>query len=219
MQMKTLKYLFLPVIFLITSCYIYKPHSGKEEIVAPIRSENPAIKSKSLRSDDGVDPARSQRKEKEDQIVKKELSPEEETILKQKETEKKKESEMKNEEREKSTFTSADGTQKNTKVTDKEKPEEETKESGEMSLRDKLKPNRFYKITVSEKQYKIQVDKWEGDTLVSHKIRRPEKQYKFHLNDIDEESVLERRFSKPFSDLLTVGAYAAGGAAVLLLIL
>jgi len=88
-----------------------------------------------------------------------------------------------------------------------------------LGIKDKLQPNKYYKITALDHQYKIQVDKWEGDTLVSHKIRNPEKVYKHHMNDIAEDAILERRFSKPFSDLFTIGAYASGALVVLLLVL
>jgi len=106
------------------------------------------------------------------------------------------------------------------KSSEKENPKttEETVTT-EKTIKEKLQENRFYKITAREKQYKIQVDKWDGDSLVSHKIRRPEKQLKFHKDEIDEETILERRFSRPFSDLFTVGAYAAGAAVVLLIVL
>src|SRR5690606_35977931 len=87
------------------------------------------------------------------------------------------------------------------------------------SIKIKIQPTKYYKITVEEKQYKIQADQWEEDTLVSHILRKPEKVLRFHKDQIDEEALLERRFSKPFSDLFTVGAYVAGGAAVLLLVL
>ena len=55
--------------------------------------------------------------------------------------------------------------------------------------------------------------------MVSHIIRKPQKEVKLHKDEINEELILERRFSKPFSDLFTVGAYAAGAAAVLLIVL
>lgn len=86
-------------------------------------------------------------------------------------------------------------------------------------LKSKIQPNKYYKISVQERQYKIQADQWEGDTLVSHIIRKPKKVLKFHQNQIDEETLEERIFSKPYSDLITVGSYVAAGAAVLLLVL
>lgn len=224
LNMKKLNYILFPVLFLMTSCYIYKPYSATEEIEAPARSENPATRSKSLRGDD-KEVSNTSMRQKNEKEAHKGMTPEEEALLKQKELEKQSEEQaqiekQKEEKQETNSFTSADGTVKNTTVTDKGKPKTTpARESGEVDLKSKLKPNRFYKVTVFDKKYKIQVDKWEGDTLVSHKIRKPEKQYKFHLNDIDEEALLERRFSKPFSDLLTVGAYAVGGAAVLLLVL
>jgi len=87
------------------------------------------------------------------------------------------------------------------------------------NLKSKIQPNKYYKISVQERQYKIQADQWEGDTLISHIIRKPKKVLKFHQNQIDEELLEERRFSKPYSDLITVGSYVAAGAAVLLLVL
>ena len=86
-------------------------------------------------------------------------------------------------------------------------------------LKTKIKPNKYYKIKVEENWYKIQADQWEGDTLVSHILRKPKKVLRFHENQIDEEALEERRFSKSYSDLFTIGAYVAGGAAVLLLLL
>jgi len=218
-MMKTFKYAILPVIFLMTSCYIYRPYSGEPVAETPAKSVNPASK-KSLRGDDTPDPARSQKKENESNGLVKEMSKEEIIQQQQREEEKMKEAEMNKGKQEQNSFTSADGSEKNTKVTDKAAPREGvTKDPSELTVREKIKPKRFYKLTVLDKTYKVQVEKWEGDSLLVHKIRKPEKQFKFHENDIDNESVLERKFSKPFSDLLTVGAYAAGGAAVLLLIL
>jgi len=89
----------------------------------------------------------------------------------------------------------------------------------ELSLKEKIKANKYYKISVAEKQYKIQADQWEGDTLVSHILRQPKKVLRFHENQIDEEELLERRFSKSYSDIFTVGSYVGVGAAILLFLL
>ena len=48
------------------------------------------------------------------------------------------------------------------------------------NIMEKLEPNKFYKIDVAEKSYKIQVDKWESDSLVAHVIHKPKKILKFH---------------------------------------
>ena len=50
------------------------------------------------------------------------------------------------------------------------------------NIMEKLEPNKFYKIDVAEKSYKIQVDKWESDSLVAHVIHKPKKILKFHKN-------------------------------------
>ncbi|GGG60861.1 hypothetical protein GCM10007332_23360 [Epilithonimonas arachidiradicis] len=86
-----------------------------------------------------------------------------------------------------------------------------------LSIKDKLEPAKIYKIKVADKRYKVQVDQWESDSLVVHPVHKPEKKMKFHKNQIEEDAILEKRFSQPISDILTVTAYA--GIAVLIAVL
>lgn len=81
-----------------------------------------------------------------------------------------------------------------------------------------LKPNGYYKIYSKDKQYSIIATKWEGDTLVAHPKKKENEVLKFHKNDIDLNAMYARKFSKRRSDILTVGAYAAGLTAVVLLL-
>jgi len=224
--MKTLKYI-LPVLFLATSCYIYRPYTGNEidETKAAMPGKAKAI---SLSDTDPVEPkdakmkADAERKEKEIARQTKEMEMER---IKREELEKKEAENKTPAIADKNGRVSADtgkSPDANTfqKSSDKQNPKvpEETTAT-EKDIKQKLLADRFYKISARERQYKIQVDTWEGDSLIAHKIRRPEKQLKFHKDEIDEDAILERRFSKPFSDLFTVGAYAAGAAAVLLIVL
>ena len=78
----------------------------------------------------------------------------------------------------------------------------------------KLEPGKAYRIETSGKSYKIQVDKWESDTLVAHVIHRPKKILKFHRNQINQETIAERRFSQPVADIITVVAYAGIGVGI-----
>ena len=82
------------------------------------------------------------------------------------------------------------------------------------NIMEKLEPNQFYKIDVAEKSYKIQVDKWESDSLVAHVIHKPKKILKFHKNQINQSTIAERRFSQPMADIITVTAYAGIGAGI-----
>lgn len=78
----------------------------------------------------------------------------------------------------------------------------------------KLLPTNFYKIEASGKSYKIQVDKWESDTLVAHVIHKPKKILKFHRNQINQETIAERKFSQPVADIITVVAYVGIGVGI-----
>ena len=213
--MKTLKYILLPVLFLMTSCYIYKPYVEKENEV----TEKNAQESKVLAVSQRVE------KPKEDSSKIDGMSEEEKQKAKQEEIRKEKErleaeAGIEKTGNEKLNPKNSPGTPgKNTMkggIHSEDKPPLVVIEEG---IKGKLQPNLYYKIEARGEQHKIQVDQWEGDSLVSHIIRRPEKTLKFHKDEINEETILERRFSRPFSDLLTVGAYAAVGAAVLLIVL
>lgn len=82
------------------------------------------------------------------------------------------------------------------------------------SIEGKLEPNKFYKIEAAGKSYKIQVDKWESDSLVVHVIHHPKIKLKFHKNQIDQKTIAERRFSQPTADIITVLAYAGIGVLI-----
>lgn len=81
-------------------------------------------------------------------------------------------------------------------------------------IKDRLEANKFFKIEVEGRPYKIQVDKWESDTLVAHVIHKPKKILKFHKNQINQGTIAERRFSQPTADIITVVAYAAIGVGI-----
>lgn len=87
-----------------------------------------------------------------------------------------------------------------------------------LNIQDKLEANKYFKIDVGGKPYKIQVDKWESDTLVAHVIHKPKKILKFHKNQIDQSTIAERRFSNPTADIITVAAYASIGVGIYLLV-
>lgn len=213
--MKTNKYLLFPIALIISSCYLYKPYTEKSvEDLAKQSNSGPVVKS--IRNEKSTDQANEKVRI---QQGKPELSPEEREVQIKKETER----EQQKKENANSSSSKSDGTTSSlsTRNTNKggEIVKSEEPKPKETGIKGKLEPNKYYKINALGNQYKIQVDKWEGDTLVSHKIRQPKKVYRHHMNDIEEETILERRFSKPFSDLLTVGAYASGAAIVLLLVL
>jgi len=82
------------------------------------------------------------------------------------------------------------------------------------NIQDRLEPNKLFKIEVGDRSYKIQVDKWESDTLVAHVIHKPKKILKFHKNQINQSTIAERRFSQPIADIITVAAYAGVGVGI-----
>lgn len=87
-----------------------------------------------------------------------------------------------------------------------------------VSTEEKLEANKYFKIEAGGRPYKIQVDKWESDTLVAHVIHKPKKILKFHKNQINQSTITERRFSQPTADIITVVAYAAVGVGIWALI-
>lgn len=211
--MKTLKYILLPILLLSTSCYIYKPYSENEDITANSGSSSPSPNSISA-----IDNYQQSNQ-------KTSLNPKNERELEEKERKR-----MQDEDKEKykkeaeattnnMTLGTSDGISREGSRRGKQEPKDNQEPQIEKGIKGKLQPNKFYKVTARDKQFKIQVDKWEGDSLVSHIIRKPQKVVKLHKDEINEELILERRFSKPFSDLFTVGAYVAGAAAVLLIVL
>lgn len=223
--MKYLKPLLLILTFVLSSCYIYRPYTGEEEIVENTNSRRGGLATpSSFRSaqntPSGLSPSATLSRDGGDPD--KEKNSEE---IKRKEEESKKINEELQRTGQlgtanKSQSSSNELTKENEAAKQKELEASKQKElEAELTLKEMLKPNRNYKITVEEKKYKVQVDKWEGDTLISHIIRKPDKVLKFHENQIDNEEVLERRFSKPISDMITVGSYIAVGATALLLLL
>lgn len=87
-----------------------------------------------------------------------------------------------------------------------------------VNIQNELQPTKNYKIKVDGRSYKIIVDKWEGDTLVAHPVRRPEAKLKFHKNNITGETIAEKRFSKPLSDIITIFVYAGIGVGIYMLL-
>ncbi len=227
---------FLTVLFFVSGCYIYKPYSELSEaetnsntdkavaLTRPVPGENPNADGNktstpsSRQMNNNQVPDLDQKEAEMKKMAEENMS--EDDIKRMKEEQIKKQ-EMDNQtERQKGSFMTSDGRTADDMRGKKAAPKPKQDIDFEPgTLKSKIQPNKNYKIKVEEKQYKIQVDKWEGDTLFAHILRKPEKELKFHLNQIDEESVMERRFSKPYSDLLTIGSYVAGGAAVLLLFL
>ncbi|MCY0976785.1 hypothetical protein PGH12_06425 [Chryseobacterium wangxinyae] len=82
------------------------------------------------------------------------------------------------------------------------------------NVQEQITSNNRYKIDVDGKTYKIIADKWEGDSLVAHYVNNPNMNLKFHKNQINNEKISERRFSKPLSDIITVAAYAGIGIGI-----
>ncbi|WP_312824094.1 hypothetical protein [Epilithonimonas sp.] len=93
------------------------------------------------------------------------------------------------------------------------KPEKEKKPKP-TSIIEKLEVGKFFKIDVADRSYKIQVDKWESDTLMAHVIHKPKNILKFHKNQINQSTIAERRFSQPIADIITVAAYAGVGLGI-----
>lgn len=91
---------------------------------------------------------------------------------------------------------------------------ENTQSPRPTNIQEILDNNKYFKIDVADRSYKIQVDKWENDTLVAHVIHRPKKILKFHRNQINKEKIAERHFSQPVADILTVTAYAGIGVGI-----
>lgn len=87
-----------------------------------------------------------------------------------------------------------------------------------IKLTDIIKENQFYKVTVLDKEYKIEAKQWKADTLYSIVKGKPNKELKFHKDEIALSEVKIRKFSKGKSDALTVAAYALGGVGLFLLL-
>lgn len=83
-----------------------------------------------------------------------------------------------------------------------------------VNIHEKLQPTKNYRIKVDGRAYKVIVDKWESDSLVAHPVKRPKEILKFHKNQIDAESIAEKRFSQPVADVITVLAYAGIGVGI-----
>jgi len=223
--MKAFKYILIPVLVLFSSCYIYKPFAETDLVETPVKGGRNS--SKVLGGDDKISPTNSKATSMGGSKGDKKQKEEEEKFNKLREFEEKQKMQGNlqlgtGENPNANSSAPSFGLVKNdiaSPNSNRNTNQNTEKFEGELTIKQKLQPTKYYKITVDHKEYKIQVDGWEGDTLKAHKLRNPEKAYKFHENQIIEESIKSRRFSKPFSDLFTVGAYAAGGAAVLLLVL
>jgi len=220
--MKKINFLILAILFVFSSCYIYKPYQFKEvENLSPAE-KNGAV---SFRSDMGgakEKEAAEQRRKTEESVQKERTKMEQKSEqdlrtpdLTEKERQELEEKEMQNKERTPS-FTKTSNEDISVKNNNAQMP---LITSTEDSLKIKIRPNLYYRILADGKKYKIQADQWEGDTLVSHILRKPKKVLRFHKNQIDEENLEERRFSKPLSDVITVGSYVTGGVVLLLLVL
>lgn len=208
---RILIFLSFGILFFITSCYVYRPYT-EVDLEAETLNQPNRNRGKSAVSSVGNSPSARAKQDLINQEKERIINPDErgtKTIEEQEEEKRKKELELAQNNQGKRSLSSGSG---KTSVTQSSSPQEEN-----LSLKEILKPKKIYKIKVEDKHYKIQVDKWEGDTLVSHRLRHPEKKLRFHENQIDED-VLARKFSKPMSDIITVGAYVSGGAALLLLI-
>lgn len=219
--MKTLKFLFLPALFIITSCYLYKPYTEKAIDAADEKNSRVSMRpgavttprEMNLNSPNSLSGGKSgMNKDSDKGLSKEDLE----------KIEKDRQNSMQNKGQSGQPSLQGGAATRSAGPGNKAGGNTTTENSapvGVKGLKGKIEPNKFYKITVEGNQYKIQADKWEGDTLVSHIIRKPNKVLKFHENQIDEDALMERRFSKVYSDLFTVGAYVVGGAAVLLLLL
>lgn len=218
-KLNPMKALFLLLLFGLTSCYVYKPYTGIEvdtnknsnsmrstKAVSLSDREQPTSRHKGPEGpgkslDAGAAKSQAKKESKEEPKL---------GFIQNSQMEKEKELEIKKE-KEAAEMRANDGNTLN--------PKSGKADPNELGLKQKIKANKYYKISVAEKQYKIQADQWEGDTLVSHILRQPKKVLRFHENQIDEEELLERRFSKSYSDIFTVGSYVGVGAAILLFLL
>lgn len=217
-NMKYSKYFGLCLLVLLSSCYVYKPYSEVEvEEITPGRRGPGSMRSSSL-TDRGTAPTAMTRDLPQANTEMAEDMERKGQALKDMEEKAKEEEKVKLSQTSDMSFSrSKEASEANEKSGQSKSEASLTPE--EKSLKEKIKPNKYYKITVADKQYKIEVNKWEGDTLMANVLRQPKKELKFHENQIDAENLLERRFSKSYSDLFTIGAYVVGGAAVLLLFL
>ena len=218
-KLNPMKAFFLLLVFVLTSCYVYKPYTGVEAETSNNSNSMRSTKAASIieRGQPGQPASRQRGPENPGKsVVSGDVKGQEKTedpthtTPQDLEIQKAKELEMKME---------AEAAAK--RANEEGIANVKTKEAilSELGLKQKIKANKYYKISVAEKQYKIQADQWEGDTLVAHILRKPKKVLRFHENQIDEEELLERRFSKSYSDIFTVGSYVGVGAAVLLLLL
>lgn len=226
----------MSLLFFAVGCYVYKPYVADKDIenaqeseqqqAVSLRKPNPS-QGKTMVDPDKqkapLVPAGDELKRKEEEIKKRQQQEEIKAIEEELKKAGNDDSEMLQLKRQEMVKTMEEDQKKQQETEpspDIVQAQKESLEGGNSAeLKAKIHPNKYYKITVADKQYKIQAEQWEGDTLVSHKMRKPEKVLKFHHNQIDQENLLERRFSKPYSDLITVGSYVAVGAAVLLLLL
>ncbi|WP_292008620.1 hypothetical protein [Chryseobacterium sp.] len=83
-----------------------------------------------------------------------------------------------------------------------------------VDVQQEVSSGKNVRIKTDRGNYKIIVDRWEGDSLVAHPVRNSNKILKFHKNQINSEKIAEKRFSQPIADIITVTAYAGIAALV-----
>lgn len=206
---KTIFYI-LPVLFIISGCYIYRPYSDEAADAQQGRAVSIMPQSASGAGSAKRSKSKAEQQESDQNIA---------ATVGIQEGDKVSDMEMEEKSRQETRSSRTRPEAGSRAEAEKRKREAERAAAGGKGIKAKILAGNYYKITVEEREYKIQADQWEGDTLVSHILRKPKRVLKFHENQIDEELIKERIFSKPYSDVITVGSYAAGGAAILLLVL
>lgn len=84
------------------------------------------------------------------------------------------------------------------------------------TTKEQLKKGKYYKIISQDKTYKVQVAKWEKDSVVTYLNFKEKNTKKFHQKDISE--VQHRSFARGRSDVLTLGAYGILGLGIYFLL-
>lgn len=87
-----------------------------------------------------------------------------------------------------------------------------------INIQNELQPTKNYKIKADGRVYKIIVDKWVGDSLIAHSVSKPQEILKLHKNQINAETIAEKRFSQPIADIITILVYAGIGVGVWMLL-
>ncbi|MCU7613453.1 hypothetical protein N0B16_03295 [Chryseobacterium sp. GMJ5] len=100
----------------------------------------------------------------------------------------------------------------------KSKPTINKKQPIPINIQNELQPTKNYKIKADGRVYKIIVDKWVGDSLVAHSANKPQEVLKLHKNQIEAETIAEKRFSQPIADIITILVYAGIGVGIWMLV-